>query len=52
MVSSIDLSESHARSRIREMRGKDSQSIKIKYVAAWKILTDPFARLMLSDHFL
>jgi hypothetical protein len=34
------------------MRGRNSQSIKRKYAIAWKILNDPFTRVMLSDRFM
>lgn len=45
-------SVSDARSRLREFRGKDKQSTKIKYAVSWKLLNDPLTRAMVSDKFM
>ena len=47
-----DFTASDARSRLREIKGRDPQSIRLKYAFAWKIMTQPMTRLMLSDNFM
>jgi len=47
-----DYARSDALSWRRVCQGKDPQSTKPKYALAWKLLTDPLTRAMVSDQFM